>query len=129
MKRDVELFGRKAYFSGSSGEAQVYVHELAHCLTMGQGELLQVEFIGHNRSASTARARLTFYESTNPTGRPRDSQKQLGPQVVESELRPEFTWVYGPFGSHVECCLEIYDSNSPTAQVFIEAEIRVSVHA
>ena len=129
MKRDVEIFGRKTYFSGSSGEAQLYLHELNLCPVLGQGALLQAEFIGHNLSASTARARLTFYESTNPKGRPRDSQKQLGPQVVESELRPEFTWVYGPFGSHVECCLEIYDSNSPTAQVFIEAEIRVSVHA
>lgn len=129
MKRDVLIFDSTSYASASDGTAQLFLHELGICPVLGQGKQLEIELIGKSMSASTARCRLTLYESTNPNGRPRDSQKQLGPQVVISALRPELIWVYGPFASYVEVCMEIYDTNSPTAQVFFELSLRATVHA
>ena len=128
MKRDVLAFDNQTYASAADGTAQLFLHDVGICPILGQGKRLQVELIGRSMSASTARCRLTFYESAVPTGRPRDSQKQLGPQIVVSALRPEPIWVYGPYGSHVEVCMEIYDTNSPTAQVFFELAVHVTVH-
>lgn len=127
MKRDIEVFADGTYSSGPDGVAQLHLHDLTLCPVLGQARILRLMFVGNARSKSTARAKLTVYETSNPKGRPREGQLPVGPQLVVTALGAQCFDVYGPTAGRLEVCLEVDDNDSPPATVQFSLAVYATV--
>ena len=128
MKRLVQVFPRDTYV----GE-EVFSHELALCDLLGQGDQLLIEIFGQ-RIGTDARARITCFGTSLPSGRPRQVGKLV--QVIDPAtglpansvafvvLRPPVIRVDPTFAGRLEIVLSI-ESVNPGATPNPEFDLEV----
>ena len=94
---------------------------------IGMAKTLRVQMRGARRSDPNAYARVRFYETCIPDGRPSNVGIEITATVqLTTSMTPDLVTVSGPFAGRVEPVLEVWDSDSNDDPMDITLEVHVT---